>query len=121
MTTGPTASDGGRVEDASIGVLFGNVTRDLSDLVRQELALARAEVRQEARRTRKAATALGAAIVAAHLALIFGSVALWTVLSRHLSPAWAAAVLAAGWGAAASILYLNATRLARVIGRKRET
>ena len=48
----PHAAD---VTDASVGELLGNVARDLSTLMRQELALAQAELRQEAKTTGKAA------------------------------------------------------------------
>jgi hypothetical protein len=46
-----------------VGELVGNVTRDLSTLMRQELALAQAELKTEARKTGKAAGALGAALL----------------------------------------------------------
>ncbi|WP_345427078.1 phage holin family protein, partial [Pseudonocardia xishanensis] len=52
-------------ESESVGDLVGNVTRDLSILMRQELALAKAELKQEAGRTGKAAGAFGGAGFAA--------------------------------------------------------
>ena len=45
----------------SVGQLIGDVTRDLSTLMRQELALAQAELKREAAKSGKAAGALGGA------------------------------------------------------------
>jgi hypothetical protein len=49
------------VGGASVGQLFGEVAQDLSTLMRQELALAKAEVKEEAVKTAKGAGMLGAA------------------------------------------------------------
>jgi hypothetical protein len=57
------------VGDVSIGELVGNVTKDLSTLMRQELALAQAEVKAEVSKTGKAAGALGAAGSAGYVAV----------------------------------------------------
>ena len=54
------------VGEVSVGELVGNVTRDLSTLMRQELALAQAEVKAEVSKTGKAAGALGAAVRRVH-------------------------------------------------------
>ena len=48
---GETGRDVGR---ASVGELIGEVTRDMSTLMRQELALAKAEVKQEAMKAGRA-------------------------------------------------------------------
>jgi hypothetical protein len=94
----------GDVGATPVGELIGNVTRDLSTLVRQELALARAELRQEATTTGKAAGALGAAGVAAFLAVLFASLALWSGLSHLMDAGWAALVVAVLWGIGAAAL-----------------
>jgi hypothetical protein len=46
------------VGEFSVSDLIGNVTRDLSTLMRQELAIAQAEVKQEVSKTAKGAGAL---------------------------------------------------------------
>jgi len=48
------------VSHASVGELIGEVTRDMSTLMRQELALAKAEVKEEAVKAARAGGMLGA-------------------------------------------------------------
>ncbi|TFC62124.1 phage holin family protein [Cryobacterium sp. TMT2-15-1] len=50
-----------KAAETSLGDLLGEVTRDVSTLVRQEVALAKAEVRQSATRAGKGAGLLGGA------------------------------------------------------------
>ena len=72
----PAPATGGYndVGGVSVGELVGNVTRDLSTLMRQELTLAQAELKTEARKTGKAAGALGAAGFAGYMAVLFLSI-----------------------------------------------
>ena len=56
--------------DKSIGEALGDVTRDLSVLVQQELALAKAEVRQTATRAGQTAGMFAGAAVAAFLFVV---------------------------------------------------
>jgi hypothetical protein len=61
----------------SVGEVFSELTADLSTLMRQEVELAKAEVRQSATQAGKGAGMLAGAGVAGHLALLFASVAAW--------------------------------------------
>ena len=61
---------------ASVGDLVGSITKDLSTLMRQELDLAKAEVKQEAIKSGKAAGMYGAAGFAGYMVLLFASIAL---------------------------------------------
>jgi hypothetical protein len=99
------------VEGVSVGELIGKVTRDLSTLMRQELALAQAELKQEATKTGKAAGALTGAGIAAWFVLLFLSVALWAGLSNVMDSGWAGLIVAAIWAVIAAVLY--------VVGRAR--
>ena len=76
------------VGDVSVGDLIANVTQDLSTLMRQELALAQAELKQEVSKTAKAAGALGGAGLAVHFVLLFLSLALWAGLSNVMDAGW---------------------------------
>ncbi|WP_232665648.1 phage holin family protein [Pseudonocardia sp. TRM90224] len=108
MTTPPSARHAARedVPDvAAVGDLIGNVARDLSTLVRQELALARAELKQEAARTGRAAGALTGAGAAAGFAVLFLSLAVWAALASVMHPGWAALTVAVLWTGAATLLY----------------
>jgi hypothetical protein len=92
--------------DASVGELIGSVTRDLSTLMRQELALAKAELTQEATKTGKAAGALGGAGFAAFFVVLFLSIALWSGLSTVMDAGWAGLVVALLWAVIAGVLFV---------------
>lgn len=93
------------VENASVGELISEVTSDLSRLMRQELELAKTEIKEEATKTGKAAGMLGAAAVAGHMALLFASFALWWGLANVMDEGWAALIVMVLWAIAAGALY----------------
>jgi Putative Actinobacterial Holin-X, holin superfamily III len=90
------------IGEVSVGELVGNVTRDLSTLMRQELALAQAEVKAEVSKTGKAAGALGAA---GYMAVLFLSICLWWALGHLIGNGWPALVVAVLWGIVGAVLY----------------
>jgi hypothetical protein len=102
-------TDQGRpdVSDLSVGTLLGDVTRDLSTLMRQELALAQAEVKQEVAKTAKGAGALTGAALAGYFVLLFLSIALWSALSNLMDAGWAGLIVAVIWGIAAAVLFVT--------------
>lgn len=89
----------------SLGELVGEVTRDLSTLMRQELELAKAELRQSAARAGKGAGMLGGAAYAAMMAIFFLTVALWWALGTQIGLGWSAVVVAIIWAIVGGILY----------------
>lgn len=92
-------------EVSSIGALIGDVANDLSTLLRQEVALAKAEARESATRAGKGAGLLGGAGAAAFYAVLFLSVALWWALGDLLdSLGWSAVIVAVLWAIVAAIL-----------------
>ena len=93
------------VSQNSVGELLGEVAKDLSTLMRQELQLAKAELKQEAGRTGKAAGMVGAAGFAGYMVLLFVSVALWWGLSNVMDQSWAALIVAVLWAVAGAVLY----------------
>jgi hypothetical protein len=105
----------------SIGEAVGAVTRDLSVLVQQELALAKAEARQSASRAGQAAGMFAGAAVAAFLFVVFLSIALWVTISDNTGPAWAAVIVAAIWLVAAGILFLVARGQVKKISGLQQT
>ncbi|MEH1127237.1 phage holin family protein [Micromonospora sp. CPCC 206061] len=120
----PAASDVNEphpdVAQRSFGDLMGEVAQDLSTLVRQEMELAKAEVREEAAKAGRAAGAVGAAGIAGHMVLLFASVALWWALANGMDEAWAALIVAVMWALAAAILFAVArAQLRRVRGLTR--
>jgi hypothetical protein len=98
-------------EDTSVGALISNISDDLSQLFRQEIDLARAELRQEASKAGKAGGMLGGAGVAGFLMLLLLSLAATYGLGNVMDLGWAALIVAAVWAIAAAALY--------VIGRNR--
>jgi hypothetical protein len=84
---------------------MGNVSRDLSTLLRQELALAKAEVKAEATKAGKGAGMLGGAGFAGYMVLLFLSFGLWWGLSNVLDQSWAALIVAGVWAVVGAVLY----------------
>jgi putative superfamily III holin-X len=99
----PTAAHT-KAETSSLGELLGDVTRDLSTLMRQEVELAKVELKQSATRAGKGGGMLAGAGVAGHFVLIFLSVALWWALGGLISLGWSAVVVAILWGIIAAVL-----------------
>ncbi|MET8120211.1 phage holin family protein [Micromonospora sp. NPDC005189] len=110
---------------ASVGELLGDVTRDVSTLVRKEVELAKAELREEVSQAGKAGGMFGGAGVAGFLAVLFVSYAVWWGLSNTMDQGWAALIVAVLWAAVAGGLFLNArTQLKRaraVLPRTKQT
>jgi hypothetical protein len=93
------------VSQNSVGELIGEVAKDLSTLMRQELELAKAELKHEAGRAGRAAGMVGAAGFAAYMVLLFVSIALWWGLSNVMDQGWAALIVAVPWAVAGAVLY----------------
>ena len=122
--TGPTrerTADGVDVSQASVGDLLGEVTRDLSTLMRQEVELAKAELRQEAGKAGKAAGAFAGAGFAGYMVLLFLSFALWWGLSNVMDQGWAALIVAVIWAVVGAVLYAMARSRVRQIRGLRQT
>jgi putative superfamily III holin-X len=109
------------VSQASLGELLGEVTRDLSTLMRQEVDLAKAELRQEANKAAKAAGMFAGAGLAGYMVLLFLSVALWWGLANVMDQGWAALIVAALWAVIGVVLYSVARARAREIRGLRQT
>jgi hypothetical protein len=103
---GPPPSTDESSARPSIGALLGDVSKDISDLMRQELALAKAEATQSATRAGKGAGMLAGAGVAGHFVLLFLSIALWWALGNAIGRSWSALVVAVLWAIVAGVLAL---------------
>jgi len=93
-----------KADNASLGELLSDVTRDLSTLMRQEVELAKAELKQSATKAGKGAGMLGGAGVAGHFVLVFLSLALMFALGALMPLGWAAVIVAVIWGIIAAVL-----------------
>lgn len=96
-------------DDRSIGEIFSDLTANLSTLMRQEVALAKAEVRKSASQAGKGAGMLAGAGVAGHMVLLFLSLGLWWLIAHLLDSTeprfgWAFVIVAVIWAIIAGIL-----------------
>jgi len=103
------------VEQASVGELIGNISNDLSQLFRQEVELAKAEVKQEASKAGKAAGMLSAAGFAGYLTVVLLTFALVAALSNVMDPGWAALIVAVLWGIVGAVLYANGRKKLKTV------
>ena len=113
MTDPYTTEDSRR----SVGERFADVSSDLSTLLRQEVALAKAEIRESATRAGKGAGLFAGAGVAGHMVLLFLSVALWWALGAVVNRGWSAVIVAAVWAIIAVVLTaMGRTELKSITG-----
>lgn len=103
------------VSQRSFGQLMGEVTEDLSTLVRQEVALAKAELREETKKAGKTAGLFGGAGVAGFLVVLFLSFALWWGLANVMDQGWAALIVAVLWAVIGGVLYSMARKQAKTL------
>jgi F0F1-type ATP synthase assembly protein I len=113
MHDDPTSHMGQRhePENTSVGELMGNISNDLSTLMRQELELAKAELRTEASKAGQSAGMFGGSGFAGYMTLLFLSIALWVGLDNVMDSGLAALIVAVLWGIVAAVLF--------VLGRKK--
>jgi uncharacterized membrane protein YqjE len=79
-------------EDRSLSDVLQDVIRNVQEIVRSEVRLAKAEIREEAAKTKSATLLLGAGAVTAIFAILF--LLLMIVLALALvMPSWAAALI----------------------------
>lgn len=95
-----------KAASTSLGDLLAEVSRDISTLMRQEVALAKAELKESAAQSAKGAGLMGGAGYGALMALFFLSVALWWALGTLVGGGWAAVIVAVIWAVIALILYM---------------
>ncbi|GAA3523411.1 phage holin family protein [Nocardioides daeguensis] len=91
-------------ETRSLGDIVGDIAGDLTTLVKQQLDLAKAEAKTEAAKAGKGAGFLAGAGVAAHLMLLFVSLALMFLLGSWMDLGWAALIVGVLWAVAAALL-----------------
>jgi nitrate/nitrite transporter NarK len=102
-------------EDTSIGQLISDISDDLSQLFRQEVALAKAEIQVEAKKAGAAAGMLGGAGFAGYLAVVLLSFAVVFGLANVMDAGWAALIVAIVWAVIGAVLYANGRRKLRTV------
>lgn len=91
-------------ETRSIGQILSNVTQDLSTLMRQEVALAKAEASQSAKNAGKGVGMYVGAALGGFFLLLFLSTALMWAVGSLIGLGWSALIVAVIWGIIAAIL-----------------
>jgi hypothetical protein len=108
MTTpynsGASSVEPERNDAPTLGERLGDVTRDLSLLMRQEVALAKAEVTQSASNAGKGIGMLVGAALAGYFVLLFLSIALWVAIGSQIGYGWSALIVAVIWAIIAAVL-----------------
>ena len=101
----------GTAPEETLGALFATASRDLSALVRSEVELAKAEVREDVKHGVKGGAMFGAAAFLGLLATILLSIALAQGLVRAGVVSWLAFLIVA-------VLYLVVAGLLALVGKK---
>jgi uncharacterized membrane protein YqjE len=94
----------GAEDTRSLGEIVGDISHDLTTLVKQELDLARTELKDEAAKAGKGAGMLGAAGVAGLLALILASFALTYLLENWMPVELAFLITTLLWAVVGAVL-----------------
>ncbi len=106
----------------SIGELLADISNDLSTLMRQEVALAKAELTQSAKQAGKGGGLLAGAGVAGHFVLLFISIALWWGIGNETGHGWSAVIVAVIWAIIGAVLYsMGRKEMKNVTGVPRTT
>ena len=115
-----TATYRAEVGDSSVGQLISEVTNDLSRLLRQELELAKAEVKHEAVKSGRAVAMLGGAGFAGYMVALFLSISVWWGLANVMDEAWAALIVTIVWTVIGAVLALAGKKQLRAVNPKPE-
>jgi hypothetical protein len=110
-----------KADAASIGEIVSDISAGLSTLMRQEVALAKAEARESAAQAGKAAGLFSGAALGGWMAALFLSIAVWEWLSDAIdNRGWAALIVMAVWAVIAAVLAsMGRTDLKRISGMPR--
>ncbi|MGA8790004.1 MAG: phage holin family protein [Paenarthrobacter sp.] len=100
----PSTTAHEKAENLPLGELLSDLTRDVSTLMRQEVELAKVELKESATKAGKGAGMLAGAAWAGHITVLFLSLALWWALGQLVGLGWSAVIVAVIWGIVAAVL-----------------
>ncbi|GKQ40594.1 phage holin family protein [Streptomyces sp. A012304] len=107
-------------QDSSVGELLSTVTSDVQQLFRQEVELAKAEIRQEAGKAGKAAGMYGGAGFAGYMVAVLLTLAAMFGLANVMDLGWAALIVTALWAVIGAVLYRKGRERMRTVSPKPE-
>ena len=108
------------IREVSVGQLLSDVTRDLSTLMRQEVELAKAEIKTEVAKAGKGAGMLGGAGFAGYMVALFLSFGLWWGLANAMDTGLAAVIVAIVWLVIGAVLFVVGRGTLRKVNPKPE-
>jgi hypothetical protein len=97
-------TEGTASDERSLGQIVSDVTQDITTLIRQEMDLAKTELKQEVTKAGKGAGLLGGAGVAGYFVLLFLSVTAMYGLAEAMDAWLAALVVTLVWAVVAAVL-----------------
>jgi uncharacterized membrane protein YqjE len=106
-TAGASGTPGQESGTRSVGEIVGDISKDMSTLIRQEMDLAKSELKQEVTKLGKGAGMFGGAGLAGFFLLFFLSLALTYLLDNWMPVELAALIVALLWGIVAAVLALR--------------
>ena len=108
------------VEQESVGSLVGRLTTHVSQLMQQELALAKAELRDEVKQAGKGAGMLAGAGFAGWMLALFASLTLMYLLDMGMNITLAALIVTLLWAAVAAALFVMGRKQLKQVNPKPE-
>jgi uncharacterized membrane protein YqjE len=117
----PQAETHASTQTRSIGEIVGDISADMTTLVRQELDLAKTEAKQEVARVGKGAGMFAGAALAGFFTLFFVSLALTYLLDNWMPVELAALIVAVLWAIAAAVLAVTGRKNVKAAAPPMET
>jgi hypothetical protein len=108
------------LRDRPVGELLKQLANETTTLMRQELELAKVEVKAEAKKAGTGAGLFGAAGFAGYMVLLFLSIALWWALSHLVGHSWSALIVAVLWGIVGAVAYMMGKKKFQQVNAKPE-
>jgi hypothetical protein len=102
-------------DDRSVGQLLGDVTRELQELARKELELAKAEAKVELQRAGDVGKRFGIAGLTGYLAVVLLSFAAALALTAVMPTGWAFFAVGVVYGLGAAVIALQGRRKLREV------
>lgn len=99
-----------RTGDSSLGDLLGDLSRNVSTLMRQEVELAKAELKESATSAGKGAGMYASAGLSGHFVLLFLSLGAMFGLALWTGYGWAAVIVAGIWAVVGAVLAVLAKK-----------
>jgi uncharacterized membrane protein YqjE len=117
----PQAETQASTQTRSIVEIVGDISADMTTLVRQELDLAKTEAKQEVARVGKGAGMFAGAALAGFFTLFFVSLALTYLLDNWMPVELAALIVALLWAIAAAVLAVTGRKNVKAAAPPMET